>query len=153
MFKKILYPTDFSDVSKKALAYIKQLNPAGAEQVIIMRIINEKKAECISQGVAWVGMEVGDFLEQTYQKLTDEAYEQIKSIEIELKEAGFDTKTIVERGDPYSKILEVAKKEDVSIIILGSHGRSNLSSVLLGSVSDHIIRHSPKPVLVIKRDS
>jgi nucleotide-binding universal stress UspA family protein len=49
--------------------------------------------------------------------------------------------------------LEVAKKEDVSIIILGSHGRSNLSSVLLGSVSDHIIRHSPKPVLVIKRDS
>lgn len=98
------------------------------------------------------GVEVGDFLEQTYEKLTDEAYEQIKSVETELKEAGFDTKTMVERGDPYSRILKVAEKEDVSIIILGSHGRSNLSWVLLGSVSDHVIRHTKKPVLVIKRD-
>ena len=153
MFKKILYPTDFSDVSKKALAYIKQLNPAGAEQVIILRIINENKLERISEGAAWVGVDAEEFREQTYQRLTDEAYEQIKSVDIELKEAGFDTKMMVERGDPYSKILEVAKKQDVSIIIIGSHGRSNLSSVLLGSVSDHIIRHSPKPVLVIKRDS
>lgn len=152
MFKKILYPTDFSDVSRKALAYIKQLHPAGAAQVVILRIISEKTAERISQGVAWVGMEVGDFVEQTYEKLTDEAYEQIKSVETELKEAGFDTKTMVERGDPYSKILKVAEQEDVSIIILGSHGRSNLSSVLLGSVSGHVIRHAQKPVLVIKRD-
>lgn len=59
---------------------------------------------------------------------------------------------MVERGAPYSKILKVAENEDVSIIILGSHGRSNLSSVLLGSVSDHVIRHAQKPVLVIKRD-
>ncbi|MDZ7667449.1 MAG: universal stress protein [Desulfotignum sp.] len=153
MFKKILYPTDFSDVSKKALAYIKQLNPAGAEQVIIMRIINENKLERFSEGAAWVGMDAEEFREQTYQRLTEEANEQIKTIETELKEAGFDTKTMVERGDPYSKILDVAEKEDVSIIILGSHGRSNLSSVLLGSVSDHIIRHARQPVLVIKRDS
>lgn len=138
MYQKILYPTDFSD---------------GAQQVIIVRIINEKKAECISQGVAWAGMEVGDFLKQTYQMLLDEASEQIKSVEMELKSAGFDTKIVIERGDPYSKILELADKEDVSVIILGSHGRSNLSKVLLGSVSVHIISHARQPVLVIKRDS
>jgi nucleotide-binding universal stress UspA family protein len=60
---------------------------------------------------------------------------------------------VIERGDPYSKILELADKEDVSVIILGSHGRSNLSKVLLGSVSAHIISHARQPVLVIKRDS
>lgn len=153
MFKKILYPTDFSDVSKKALAYIKLLNPAGAEQVIILRIINENKLERISEGAAWVGMDAEEFREQTYQRLNDEAYKQIKTVNIELKEAGFETKTIIDRGDPYSKILKVAEQEDVSIIILGSHGRNNVSSVLLGSVSDHVIRHSQKPVLVINRDS
>lgn len=152
MFQKILYPTDFSDVSKKALAYIKSLKSTGAKEVIVLRVINEKKAECISQGVAWAGRQVADFLKETYERLTDEAYEEVKPIEAELKDAGFDTRVMVERGMPYLKILEVAEEEKVSVIILGSHGRSNLSSVLLGSVSDHVIRHSKRPVLVIKRD-
>ena len=69
MFEKILYPTDFSDVSQKALAYIKSLKCTGAKQVIILRVINEKKAEYISQGVAWAGVEVADFLRQTYQNI------------------------------------------------------------------------------------
>jgi len=152
MFEKILYPTDFSDVSQKALEYIISLKSAGARQVIILRVINEKKAEYISQGVAWAGVEVADFLRQTYQKLTEEAYNELKPVETELKGAGFDIKVMVEKGNPYSRILEVAEEQDVSAIILGSHGRSNLGSVLLGSVSDHVIRHSKKPVIVIKRD-
>ena len=117
-----------------------------------MRVINEKKAECISQGVAWAGMEVADFLRETYQKLEEEAYEEVKPIESELKETGFEVKIRVVKGIPYSKILEVEQEEDVSAIVLGSHGRSNLSDMLLGSVSNHVIRHSKKPVLVIKRE-
>lgn len=52
MFEKILYPTDFSDVSKKALAYIKSLERTGSEQVIILNVINDKRIECMTQGVA-----------------------------------------------------------------------------------------------------
>ncbi|MGQ9795034.1 universal stress protein [Desulfosoma sp.] len=58
----------------------------------------------------------------------------------------------VEEGVPHVKILEVANEENVSAIILGSHGRSNLSSVLLGSVSEYVIRHAKKPVIVVRRD-
>jgi len=152
MFEKILYPTDFSDVSQKALAYIKNLKNTGTKQVIILRVINKTKAECISQGVAWAGVQVVDFLRETYQKLEEEAYEEVKPIESELKAAGFDVKTMVEKGIPYSKILEVEQEEDVSAIVLGSHGRSNIEEILLGSVSEHVIRYSKKPVLVIKRD-
>jgi len=152
MFEKILYPTDVSDVSKKALAYIKSLKNTGTKQVIILRVIDKRKAERISHGVAWAGVQVADFLRETYQKLEEEAYEELKPIESELKETGFDIKIRVEKGIPYSKILEVEQEEDVSAIVLGSHGRSNLRDMLLGSVSDHVIRHSKKPVLVIKRD-
>ena len=42
MFKKILYPTDFSDVSKKALEYIKQLKEAGTEEVIVLHVLDER---------------------------------------------------------------------------------------------------------------
>lgn len=120
--------------------------------MIILRVIDKRKAERISQGIAWAGVQVADFLRETYQKLEEEAYEEVKPIESELKETGFDVKIRVEKGIPYSKILEVEQEEDVSAIVLGSHGRSNLRDMLLGSVSDHVIRHSKKPVLVIKRE-
>jgi len=152
MFEKILYPTDVSDVSKKALAYIKSLKNTGTKQVIILRVINKNKEERISQGVAWAGVEVADFLKETYQRLEEEAYEEVKPVESELKEAGFDVKIRVEKGHPYSKILDVEREEDVSAIVLGSHGRSNVEEILLGSVSEHVIRYSKKPVLVVKRD-
>ena len=45
MFKKILYPTDFSDVSKKALEYLKKLKEAGTKEVIVLHIIDEREIE------------------------------------------------------------------------------------------------------------
>jgi nucleotide-binding universal stress UspA family protein len=152
MFAKLLYPTDFSDVSKKALAYLKSMKDAGAEQVIVLRVINAKRIDCISKGVAMAGKEASRFLKDVYEELLAEAFAQVKPIEAELKNAGLDVKVRVERGIPHSKILEVAEEEKVSAIVLGSHGRSNLGDMILGSVSDHVIRHSRKPVLVIKRD-
>jgi nucleotide-binding universal stress UspA family protein len=152
MFEKVLYPTDFSDVSKNALAYLKSMKNAGAKQVIILRVINDKRVDCISKGIALAGKETSRFLKGVYEELLEEAFREVKPIESELKEAGLEVKVRVESGVPHSKILEVAKEEEVSVIVLGSHGRSNLSDMLLGSVSDHVIRHSVKPVLVIKRD-
>jgi nucleotide-binding universal stress UspA family protein len=48
MFEKILYPTDFSDVSKKALDYIKTLKDAGAKEVVVLHIIDEREIEHIA---------------------------------------------------------------------------------------------------------
>ncbi|MDZ7696260.1 MAG: universal stress protein [Deltaproteobacteria bacterium] len=152
MFEKILYPTDFSDVSKKALAYIKSLEGTGSKEVILLHVINDKRVESMTQGVAWAGKDVATYLKEVQQDLENEARDKAKSIESELKEAGLEVKVRIERGRPHSRILEVEAEEGVSVIVLGSHGRSNLSSVLLGSVSDHVIRHSKRPVLVIKRD-
>ena len=151
MFRKVLYPTDFSEVSKKALAYLKSMKNAGAKQVIILRVIDDKRVDCISKGIALAGKEASRFLKDVHEELLEEAFREVKPIESELKEAGLEVKVRVERGVPHSKILEVAEEEEVSVIVLGSHGRSNLSDMLLGSVSDHVIRHSEKPVLVIKR--
>ncbi|MBN2033475.1 MAG: universal stress protein [Deltaproteobacteria bacterium] len=106
----------------------------------------------MSQGVAWAGKDVAEFLREVYQGLENEALEQVKAIESELKKTGFKVKVKVERGVPQTKILGAEQEEDVSVIVLGSHGKSNLTEMLLGSVSEHVIRYCKNPVLVIKRD-
>ena len=49
MFEKILYPTDFSDVSKKALDYLVQLKDAGTKEIVVLHVIDEKGIDAISR--------------------------------------------------------------------------------------------------------
>lgn len=49
MFEKILYPTDFSDVSKKAVDYTKKLKDARAKGLIVLHVIDERRIDCVSQ--------------------------------------------------------------------------------------------------------
>jgi nucleotide-binding universal stress UspA family protein len=57
----------------------------------------------------------------------------------------------IEKGIPFTEILRVEDDEDVSLIIIGSHGKSNVAEILLGSVSEKVIRKAKRPVLVMKR--
>ncbi len=150
MFEKILYPTDFSDVSKKALAFIMSMGEAGLKEVVVLRVIDQKRTEYI-HGISWAGKDEIQFFENVYKKFEQEAMEELKPIKSKLRAAGFTVKLRVEKGVPRLKILEVEKEEDVSAIVLGSHGRSNLAEMLLGSVSEYVIRYCKKPVIVIKR--
>ena len=150
MFEKILYPTDFSDVSKKALAFIMGMREAGVKEVVVLRVIDQKRTE-YAHGISWVGKDEIEFFDSVNQQLEQEAVEELKPIKSKLRAAGLAVKLRVEKGVPRLKILEVEKEEDVSVIVLGSHGRSNLAEMLLGSVSEHVIRHCKKPVIVIKR--
>ena len=61
-------------------------------------------------------------------------------------------KLTVKTGQPFTEIMTTAADENVSIIILGSHGRSNIGEMLLGSISENVIRHAGVPVLVISRE-
>ena len=54
-------------------------------------------------------------------------------------------------GVPYKEIVKIAEDEGVDIIIMGSHGKTNLRDILLGSVTENVIKKSDKPVLVVKR--
>jgi len=89
--------------------------------------------------------------EQVHASLQDEARQQVAPVAAELEAAGLEVKTRIEPGKPRTKILEIAEEENVSAIILGSHGRGNVAGMLLGSVADHVVRHAKQPVILIKR--
>jgi nucleotide-binding universal stress UspA family protein len=144
MFKKILYPTDFSEVSKKAINYIKQLKDAGTQEVVVLHVLNEKGVEAMARYAS------GSF-DELLQRVEKEAADEMKKIEADLKESGFKVKLRIEIGIPLTDILKVEEEEGVSAIVIGSHGKSNVEEMLLGSVSEKVIRKSKNPVLVIRR--
>jgi nucleotide-binding universal stress UspA family protein len=146
MFKKILYPTDFSDVSKKALDYIKTLKDAGAKEVIVLHIIDEREIDRIAH-IPEVSIDIEDL----EKKREEHVKEEIVAIEKELKESGFTVKTMIKKGVPFTGILKAEEQENISLVVIGSHGKSCISEMLLGSVSEKVIRKSSKPVLVVRR--
>lgn len=146
MFEKILYPTDFSDVSKKALDYIKTLKDAGAKEVIVLHVIDEREIDHLAHLP-----EASIDIEELEKKREEHAKEEIGAIEKELKEGGFTVKTMIKKGVPFTDILKAEEEENVSVVVIGSHGKSCISEMLLGSVSEKVIRKSNKPVLVVRR--
>lgn len=144
MFKKILYPTDFSEVAKKALPYIVGLKGAGTKEVIILYIIDERGIDSFRNSTAIDALAV----EKEWEEL---ALNEISSLEDELKEQGFIVKAQINKGIPFREILRVAEEENVSAIIMGSHGKSNIVEMLLGSVTDTVVRKAQKPVLIVRR--
>jgi len=144
MFKKILYPTDFSEVSKKAINYIKQLKEAGTQEVVVLHVLNEK-------GIEAMALYASGSFDELLQRIEKEAADEMKEIEADLKESGFKVKLRIEIGIPLTDILKVEEEEGVSAIVIGSHGKSNVKEMLLGSVSEKVIRKSKNPVLVIRR--
>ena len=91
-------------------------------------------------------------IQQWRKKAEEIAQDSLAEISKELETLGFTVKTVVKTGFPWREILKIEKEEAPSILLIGSHGRSNLGEVFLGSVSDRVIRKSKGPVMVIKRD-
>lgn len=144
MFEKILFPTDFSDVSKKAFESIKQLKGAGTREVVILHVIDSRFFEAVS----WHPTKEMAELEKDIIK---EIYGDVESMKKELEEIGITVKVRIETGVPFSKILRVEEEEKVTAMVIGSHGVSNIEEMLMGSVSEKVIRKAKKPVLVVKR--
>jgi len=151
MFTKILYPTDFSDVSQKALEYVKKLQEAGTKEVVVAHVIDEREIVTFGAGAVWLVGGVEDTEAELRKELERKAQKELDIIESELKKLGFKVKIRLESGSPFREILRIGEEENVSAVVIGSHGKSNIKEMLLGSVSENFIRHCKKPVLVVKR--
>ncbi len=63
---------------------------------------------------------------------------------------GLPVETFVLSGHPASTIVQFARDNGIDLIVTGTLGKSGIEELLLGSVADHVIRHAPCPVLVVK---
>lgn len=83
-------------------------------------------------------------------QLSREAVDHVATVADVLSAGGVEVSRVVEMGDPATVILEIARRESVDLVVVGSHGRSGFERFLLGSVSGRVVQHAPCDVLVVK---
>jgi len=142
---KILVPVDDSPHSRAAIEFVKQLSwPGGAHVVVLAaaRPIVSAYAEVYAPGAGYA--------EQVYQEPIKHCEELVARVEADFRAAGMRAEGQVVRGDPREAIVHAAKVDKADLIVMGSHGRSGLAKLLLGSVASFVVSHAPCHVLVVK---
>lgn len=142
---KILVPVDDSQHSRAAIEFVKTMQwPGGAHVVVLAaaRPVVSAYAEVYAPGS-------GDS-EGVYHEQLRHCEELVARVEADLKGAGMRAEGQVVRGDPREAIVHVARGDKADLIVMGSHGRSGLTKLLLGSVASYVVSHAPCNVLVVK---
>ena len=141
---KILIGVDGSAHSQAALAYVKSMPwPSGTKFVVLsvaMPIVSYTMVD--AAGLMW--------MQTAEQDLTVQAEELTARVEKELRDAGLATEALVARGDPREALVETARATGTDLVVIGSHGRTGLAKLVLGSVASHVVTHAPCSVLVVK---
>ena len=134
MLKKILAPTDLSDLSATGVRYAIQLaRNLGAELIILNVVVLDESNSVNNQDLERHRIRLDGFVSD-------------KAADVS---ANANIRKFVDAGDAYGSILDCADSEHVDLIVMSSHGRSGLSRMLIGSVTDKVIRGASCPVLVV----
>jgi len=142
-FAKILFATDFSESSENAFEYAITLATKFDARLIIVHVINEP--------VDLRGFYVPHI---SFEKLEEEirgSAEKMMEKFCRTKIKGFSNfESHVIAGIPHEEILRRAAGENVSMIVVGTHGRTGLDHVLFGSTAEKIVRKSTCPVMTVR---
>jgi len=135
MFERILFPTDFSEPSMKVLDYIPALHEAGTREIILVHVIDSKDIGLgASGGQGFLGT-VSNQETEARRRLQTEVQYRIIDTRRALEKQGFEVTVLTPVGNPGKEIVAAADAEGASLIVLGSHGRSNIRDRLLCPVS------------------
>jgi nucleotide-binding universal stress UspA family protein len=138
--KKILAPTDLSDLSSAGLRYALEMGRSRSAEVIVYHVID--------LGDHWIKREdsgpVREMLERHRRMLDKFLWEKFAE-EMNLTEV----RQVVEFGGAVDNIVEKAEAERVDRIVMSTHGRTGIDHLLIGSVSERVIARASCPVLII----
>ena len=139
----VLIGIDDSPFSKAAIEHVtKMVWPAGTK----FHVVSASAPVFIGPGEAAAPGAIAELIEQQekfHRDLADKAAAALKA-------AGFDVTAKMVPADPRGALIDAAKRIPADLVVVGSHGRSGLTKLLLGSVATHVVTHSPCSVLVVK---
>ena len=143
MYKRILVATDGSSKSAMATKTAVDLAKAIGAEVIALNIINEVT---VASAVSQLGSDRKD-VEARLQAAGKKAVDEVKSLG---DAAGVSVMTLVRQGAPAQMVVDVAAAEKADLIVMGSHGESGMSKLLIGSVVQKVLYWATVPVLVVR---
>jgi nucleotide-binding universal stress UspA family protein len=143
--ERILFPFDFSEPSLHGLRYARSFAEAHGAELHVLHVLDEACQYWMALGPnsVPVGPPPEEMLAATRREM--DAF-----VQEHLRDAGFPVKTEILLGRPFLEIIRYAREQQIDLIVLGTHGRSGLKHVLLGSVAERVVRKAPCPVLTIR---
>ena len=141
--QRFLVPIDFSEYAHQALEYAIGLASKLEARVTLLHVI---------QILPLGGVDMGMPLPYTYlQDLEAESTSSMRACLERVTAAGLEGEMVIVHGVPFQEIIETAKKHQVDLIVMGTHGRTGFHYLLLGSVAEKVVRLAPCPVLVVRQ--
>ncbi|MDD5724287.1 MAG: universal stress protein [Syntrophales bacterium] len=148
---RFLLASDLSENSNYAFRYAVDAAEKNNAEVVILHVIEELPANTLS----YIRLTVPDeAIERMNSEVTGKMKARIEElVKLTLRKKPEALKRIrpieVKKGRPVEEILKVADEQNCDIIIMGTHGKGFLTSPVLGTVAERVLRRSSKPVLVI----
>jgi universal stress protein A len=135
--KTILFPTDFSTASDAALPHAEVLAKQAGATLLIVHV--EEPPLAYGGGELYYGLPEPN--SERIQKMLEDIKPSDQAIPYEHR---------LTMGDPAAEVVRIATDETSEMIVMGTHGRTGLTRLLMGSVAEAIVRRSPCPVLTFR---
>ena len=166
--KNILYATDLSESAQYAFSYAISLASQYGAKITFLHVLADMPSIVDSSGaMGYIGEQRWQELQNKHQQdakdaligkrrdhhlirdILDQFSEKVKN-DFEKRDDN-DDEIVVEKGNSVEKILAVASEKNCDLIVMGTHGRSKLADVVMGSTARRVIRRSELPVLVVRK--
>jgi nucleotide-binding universal stress UspA family protein len=142
----LLLPTDFSSCARKAMHLAARIAPSIGADVLLLHVTQ------LPLGLV-EGSEIRPMPDQEPIEVTrfvrESSLAELERYAEGLRESGLSVDTRVELGDPVDVILGVADEIDPAMIVMGTHGRTGLSHLLIGSVAEKVMHEARRPILTV----
>lgn len=143
--KRVLHPTDFSELSLVALRYAVSLAETFQSELHLIHVVDEAYQYWTMMGpeTTPVGPPPDEMLKLSENELAKFAASHLAKFQFQIVRE-------VAMGRPYLEIIRYAGEKGIDLIVLGTQGRGGLRHALLGSVAERVVRKAPCPVLTIR---
>jgi universal stress protein A len=146
-YSRILVPIDFSEYSKRSISYAARFASRYNATLLLVHVFESGYAvsghEDVKPSI--------ELLKSQAAGAEQAAQDSLAVIENQLQNRGIKTEAHHRAGCPFYEIVKTANDLNIDLIIIGSHGRTGLSHLLLGSVAERVVEHAQCPVLVLKQ--
>jgi nucleotide-binding universal stress UspA family protein len=146
IFRKIMVATDGSELVKQAVksaVEIAKLSEAKLYAVYVIVLGSYSIIHSLDE----------EWKKTMKKQLTIKGEKAMAYVENVGKAANIEVESVILEGNPVNEIIDFAENNDIDIIVMGTHEKTELQRFLIGSVAENVIRHSRKAVLVVKGES
>jgi nucleotide-binding universal stress UspA family protein len=142
--RRILCPVDFSTHSDHAMRYAAALAGKFGSELTLLHVVAPVVAALPGEAA------LQDLVQANTEEIEAACRERLDKMVGELAAQGMNVACRVLNGVPYLEIIRYAQESETDLIVLGTHGRTGIAQLLIGSVAERVVRKAPCPVLTIK---